>query len=534
MREKVFMGLFDWIKKKNKDHTHIVYADKKWNYCPICGKEIQKEWKVCPFCGNTLGFVENSKSELKGELTTRKTDGLEIVDGVLIKYTGTDQDVYVPVGVKEIARAVFENSDIRSISLPEGLEKIGSSCFTRCSSLTHINIPRSLKSVGGRIFFQCSKLQTLGVGSQFNISVSVDMECIPDELFSSCIGLKSVELPSGITKIGEKAFAYCESIQQFTIPRNCTKVGDNAFMYCESLSKVKFDSKRVSFEGNVFEKCEKLIDKKGFSIVSDTLYGYYGKESSISIPDGVKEIANSAFRCGAFGIDSEQILEMIIPDSVERIGSNAFQGCCKLSKVKMSNNIRWVGDGIFDKCENLDEIIVGTNIPKELKDIIIQVEEKARIRRKSQEERQRIQNAKRKISNVLELQKEIEVFVKAYSGSEDSVKMLVSYIITKLPDSIFREGDWYFYDDAIVYRYELCAHSFFDDGGGEEYKTFWKFSYTDSMAADGSNKKLDNSKLTDIQEYPIFEGSRDNFICKNPFGLFGEFEVQFYSYYARD
>lgn len=497
-----------------------------WKYCPFCGKDIQEEWKMCPYCGNALRSPDRSSTG--SAPAAHETAGLKIEIGVVVKYTGTDKDVYIPAGVKEIGASAFEGSDIRRVYLPEGFEKLGYCCFSRCASLEHINIPKSLKTAAGQPFFGCNKLQTLGAGDGFDISVSPEMEFVPDGMFDSCWGLRTIELPSGIKRIGAGAFSFCKSIQQIRIPPNCTEVDDGAFEYCESLSEVSFDPERVVFKGNVFEKCEKLADENGFIIVADTLYGYYGKESVVSIPYGVKTIAPEAMKHLMDGM-SEKILKIIIPDSVEGIGSFAFWGNRALTSVKMSNNIRWVGDDIFKECVHLDQVILGKSVPRELKEIVDRVEEKARARRNESEERQRTREAERRVYTVSRLQQEIEVFAKRYGGNRDTAERMAAYITAKLPDSIFTQGKWYFYDDKIAYNYEASSHSFFDDGGGEEYCTLWEFTYMGPAA--NKDHVIENAKLADTQAYPIFKGLEETFLCKDPFGSAGVFKVHFFSEY---
>ena len=42
---------------------------------------------------------------------------------------------------------------------------------------------------------------------------------------------------------------------------------------------------------------------------------------------------------------------------------------------------------------------------------------------------------------------------------------------------------------------------------------------------------IDNNKLTDNQEYPVYKGVKESFVCENPFGLAGVFEFYYSSYY---
>ena len=45
-----------------------------------------------------------------------------------------------------------------------------------------------------------------------------------------------MNVPSGVTAIGDDAFADCSSLTTVTIPSSVTSIGDNAFGGCDSLT----------------------------------------------------------------------------------------------------------------------------------------------------------------------------------------------------------------------------------------------------------------------------------------------------------
>ena len=65
--------------------------------------------------------------------------------------------------------------------------------------------------------------------------------------------------------------------------------------------------------------------EKGFVIIRDVLYGYYGDDAVVFVPENVTAISGGAFA------DCEQLIEIYIPDSVCYIGENAFSGCFNLT-----------------------------------------------------------------------------------------------------------------------------------------------------------------------------------------------------------
>ena len=43
------------------------------------------------------------------------------------------------------------------------------------------------------------------------------------------------------------------------------------------------------------DRCEKMADQNGFVVVRNVLYSYYGKDTNVTIPDGITSIGDSAF-----------------------------------------------------------------------------------------------------------------------------------------------------------------------------------------------------------------------------------------------
>jgi hypothetical protein len=77
-----------------------------------------------------------------------------------------------------------------------------------------------------------------------------------------------------------------------------------------------------------------------------------GIKGSITIPDSVMSIGNSAFQ-GCTGLTS-----ITIPDRVMSIGSSAFQGCTGLTSITIPNRVISIGNGAFWGCTSLESITI--------------------------------------------------------------------------------------------------------------------------------------------------------------------------------
>ena len=78
-------------------------------------------------------------------------------------YAGDTLDVVIPstiggLPVTEIADSAFENSGIRSVSIPETVESIGWFAFRGCSSLSRAVLPANVSTIGYDAFSSCPRL----------------------------------------------------------------------------------------------------------------------------------------------------------------------------------------------------------------------------------------------------------------------------------------------------------------------------------------------------------------------------------------
>ena len=86
-----------------------------------------------------------------------------------------------------------------------------------------------------------------------------------------------------------------------------------------------------------------------------TITKYNGGASEIVIPDTIGELTVTRIKEWAF--KGKSFTSVVIPDTVNSIGNNAFAECESLSKVKFSAGVTTIGTYAFGKCKALSELI---------------------------------------------------------------------------------------------------------------------------------------------------------------------------------
>jgi len=190
----------------------------------------------------------------------------------ITKYTGAGGVVTIPgtlggFPVTSIGAGAFAwNSDLTSITIPQGVTNIGGEAFSNCTGLTSITIPQGLTSIGGWAF-ELTGLTSItipeSVTSIGNLaffgcpltSITVDINnsaytSVGGVLYNKALtkliqcprSLTSIIIPQGVTSIANYAFYNCRDLTIIDIPESVTSIGYYAFSNCAGLASITFNS----------------------------------------------------------------------------------------------------------------------------------------------------------------------------------------------------------------------------------------------------------------------------------------------------
>ncbi len=167
-------------------------------------------------------------------------------------------------------------SKIKSVVIEDGVTRIGSHAFMRCSSLTDVNIPNSVTSIGSSAFYGCSSLK--------KINIPNSVTSIGAHAFFECTSLVEVNIQDGIVTIAESAFANCSSLAHVNIPNSVTSIGEDAFISCTSLTEIIIPDAVTSIGDGAFANCDNLEYVKigkGVTTINDAVFLLYHTDPNI-------------------------------------------------------------------------------------------------------------------------------------------------------------------------------------------------------------------------------------------------------------
>jgi len=167
--------------------------------------------------------------------------------------------------------------------------------------------------------------------------------------------VRSVILPSSVTKLGIYAFTSCSSLTALTIPYGVTTIPYYAFAGCSSLTSVILPETVTRIERLAFAGCSRLpfIDlPDSVTYIGEQAFVACDSMSTIVIPPGVTELVPNAF-AGCSCLDS-----VVIGSSVTSIGMNAFAGCSNLKSITIPPSVDSIAPFAFVSCPGLTSVTI--------------------------------------------------------------------------------------------------------------------------------------------------------------------------------
>lgn len=238
-------------------------------------------------------------------------------------------------------------NQVRHIVIEEGITYIGSKAFNACNNAISLTLPDSLEKFGSSVFSK--SIPEVYVNS---LETWMDIELTSttgrrgttsispfgiEKLYIDGVLLTELVIPDGITEIKSGKFYAIQSLTAVTIPGSVKTVGQQAFASCSGLRSVT------------------LLD--GAGEISDNMFDHCTSLNSITIPDTVTRIGKSAF------MDCGSLLQIHLPSSIQEIGNEAFYDS-GLLRISIPGSVRTLGTNLFLHCEALSEIVVEDGVEK--------------------------------------------------------------------------------------------------------------------------------------------------------------------------
>jgi hypothetical protein len=293
--------------------------------------------------------------------------------------------VTLPNGLKKLG-AAFYHSYFPNIYIPASVEEIGRGCFSEALRLTDIKVdPTNLnnRDIDGVLFArQSDELIQYPVGRPFehyaipagtktigprafyftglaSATIPDGVETIGEQAFDYCLDLTNVFFGNAVASIGKEAFLQDYKLSEVTIPASVKEVGASAFSGCAGLRTVLFAPGATNIGPAMFAGCSALTNvtlSEGLTVIPGQAFSGTMKLRTVNFPDSLIEIGFSAF----YGSGLE---ELVVKPAVRTIGSSAFTYNQQLNRVFLPATLETLDTWAFGGCSNLRAVFFAGDAP---------------------------------------------------------------------------------------------------------------------------------------------------------------------------
>ncbi len=265
-------------------------------------------------------------------------------------------------------------SKLESVTLPEGLKGIGSWAFQGCEKLKSVNIPTTVTVISERAFESTAVT---------DITLPEGLTELGRYAFRACPKLNRVTVPGSLRTMGSDTFASCSALTECTLAEGVTAISDNAFSGCTALTRITFPQSLTSIGFKAFEGCAALKEVSlplQLNTIGNLAFAGCTALTELSLPPSLKTVGRQAFQnCTALkeiliptgvtsayqAFDGSGVERAVFAEGRTAIPEAVFFNCESLTSVLLPESVTLVEGGAFEKCVSL----VKVDLPEGLEQI---------------------------------------------------------------------------------------------------------------------------------------------------------------------
>ena len=292
-------------------------------------------------------------------------------------------DLVIPEGVTEIKNNAFAGGAFTSVTIPEGVTRIGDYAFCDCHSLnTPLVLPNSLTTVDYQAFYYCLALPEVYFGDSIasigdyafnhcpltevhitNLAgwCGVEFRYEPPQQIARHLYLGDEEIidlviPEGVESISRKAFNNCLSFKSITVPTSLTTLGTDVFDNSTNVERLYWNAVNCHTNGaleagNITEVTfGDQVEYIPMALLKNA------KITSLAVPPSVREIGSNAFE------GCTRLTDVSMGDSLLVLGAYAFKNCSALTTLDIPDAVTTVGEKAFQYCSKLNTLTIGRGV----------------------------------------------------------------------------------------------------------------------------------------------------------------------------
>ena len=314
---------------------------------------------------------------------------LDFIDNGPIKSYENEEYIYIPKGTTKIEDSAFANNKrVKTVEVPEGVIEIGERAFEGCENLETVILPKGLKSIMFWAFYGCKNLK--------EIIVPDSVTLIKFGAFGGCDSLTDITLPfvgremkAEELHLGVFGYIFGDGNQDDFMSRSelLYAMSDGSGLTSQI---AEYDAPHSFYYYAIPQSLRRVTITKQ-EIIPDSAFKNCDLIEEIILPDNVQEVYNNAFE----GCDSLNVLSPLwvdikfadrgekadfeiknkclvkyvgnrehikIPYGITQIGGDAFYNCKQLKNAIVPGSVTEINEYAFQNCENLQSVVIPDSV----------------------------------------------------------------------------------------------------------------------------------------------------------------------------
>ena len=313
---------------------------------------------VISFCTTSLAA---------GEFRARDGNGWSLTaDGVLTIENNAGWQDYLKDGASEVINKLVIGKNLTDFSLfnSEANDYVDSGMVCPRFQPKQIEVEDGNPTFvmeEGLLIDTIKKIVTSSELSVQNVVIPEGIREIGAFAFYNRREIDTIQFPSTLKKIGAFAFSDCTNLEALDFPNTLDWIGDYAFYECSGVKEVRLSNELQYIGEYAFYLCStlELILPDSIQEIGSGCFEGCQRLETVRWPANLNTIGYQIFK------DCTNLQAVDLPEGLETISAEAFQGCENLAQIALPSTLTTIGDNAFDGCEKLKDIA----LPESLQEI---------------------------------------------------------------------------------------------------------------------------------------------------------------------
>ena len=305
------------------------------------------------------GLGEGSLSGLRGITSITVPDTYEWIEANAFAGCSSLSSVSLPEGITRIGDCAFADTSLAEIRLPSTVKTIGSMPFDG-TNLTALEIPRSTISLNGNPGAGCINLAQYMVADgnrSFKAEDDLLFNYSKTELIACQAYAEEITIPSTVTSISQGAFSCCFDLLKVMYRGNAPACDD--WLYDDAPNVVSYASETATgFSSGTWKDRPIVLVSDGSAGSEELCYDDGTTTWYFRVINGVAEIWREGPSTAVVNNDGSAITALTLPETlggyvVKGIGECAMANIQGITSISIPETYAWIGDFAFSNCTSL-------------------------------------------------------------------------------------------------------------------------------------------------------------------------------------